>query len=334
MRRLLQCVLIFLLAMALGLAALAQGTRTAKRLVLKDGTFQMATKWEVKGDRVRYYSAERFMWEELPNSLVDWNATNQWEKDHPAGAESSELRQLSAEEEAERKAEEAKTPAVAPGLKLPFDGGVYLLDRFQQEPALVEIVQNGGEINAERGKNILRAAINPFASMKQSIEVKGTRARVQAHQTQPVFFLNVATDDSASDSDPDPAPQPAKGKPKPDLDQMKDRFRIVRMTEKKGSRVVGNLKIALTGHVTQQGNWVAANEEPVSGGWVKVTPTVPLAPGEYAIVEMLSPKEMNLYVWDFGVDPSAPRNPEAWRPAPVQKNETGTNDSPVLQKHK
>ncbi len=327
MRRLLQLALIVLLA-GLLLPALAQGSKGAKRLILKDGTYQMATQWQIKGDRVRYYSAERSEWEEVPNSLVDWNATNNYEKDHPKEL-SQETVQLSAEEEAEAKAEEAKTPTVAPGLKLPYDGGVYLLDFFQQQPSLVEMVQNGGEVNAQRGKNVLRAALNPFASLKQSIELKGARARIQAHEMQPVFYLNVAQDDTNTDTG-----QQAGKKPSQDLDQQKDRFRIVRAVRKPDRRVVGNLKVALTGHISQSGDWVAVTEEPVSGGWVKLVPAAPLAPGEYAIVEMLSPKEMNLYVWDFGVDPSAPRNDNAWRPSPTERTDTGTDQSPVLNKRK
>jgi hypothetical protein len=322
MRRLLQCALLLLLA-----AALLQAqdlTRGSKRLILKDGSYQTATKWEVKGERVRYYSAERSMWEEVPNNLVDWPATEAWEKEHPKGA-SRETIQLSAEEEAERRAEEAKTPTIAPGLKLPYEGGVYLFDRLADEAMLVEMVQNSGEINPERGKNILRAAINPFASVKQKVELKGVRARVQAHEAQPVFYLNVA-------DDADPVEGNAAAKIDPD--QQTGRFRIVKAERKKAARVVGNLKIALTGKISQQGNWVAVRQEPISGGWVKLTPAAPLAPGEYAIVEMLNPKEMNLYVWDFGVDPAAPRNEAAWRPVPLEKNETGTKKSPVLDKRK
>src|SRR5207245_11471319 len=37
-----------------------------KKLMLKDGTFQLVRSYERKGDRVRYYSVERGAWDEIP----------------------------------------------------------------------------------------------------------------------------------------------------------------------------------------------------------------------------------------------------------------------------
>jgi hypothetical protein len=100
----------------------------AKHLVLKDGTYQLATKWEVHGDRVRYFSAERGEWEEVPNSMVDWEATDKYQKERAAGVPLPEAVEFDKKIAAERAAEEAKRPEVAPGLRLPADGGVLLLE--------------------------------------------------------------------------------------------------------------------------------------------------------------------------------------------------------------
>jgi hypothetical protein len=159
---------LFLLA-----ATPALSQQLAKRLILRDGTYQLATKWEVKGERVRYLSAERNEWEEVPNSLVDWAATAKYEKDRAAGKPAPEAVALDKELEAERQADEARSPHVAPGLRLPDDGGVILLDTFQTQPQLVELQQSSGELNKNMKGNILRATINPIASAKQTIELPG-----------------------------------------------------------------------------------------------------------------------------------------------------------------
>ncbi len=163
----------------------------AKRLILKDGSYQLATKWEVKGDRVRYLSAERNEWEELPDSLVDWPATDKFLKDRAAGIPTPEAAEIDKEVEAERRAEEAKNPEVSPGLRLPEDGGMFLLDTFQTQPQLVMLQQSGGELNRNTKGNILRAAINPLASGKQTIELDGPHAVVQAHATLPAVYINL-----------------------------------------------------------------------------------------------------------------------------------------------
>src|ERR1700692_2342329 len=121
--------------------ALSPAQELARRLILKDGSYQLVTKYEVKGNRVRYLSAERNEWEELPESLVDWPATEKYEKDRAAGASVPEAVQLDKEMEREREQEETLLPQVAPGLRLPEDSGVFLLDSFQGEPQIVELQQ-------------------------------------------------------------------------------------------------------------------------------------------------------------------------------------------------
>lgn len=274
---------------------------TSRRLILKDGSYQSVTKYEVKGDRVRYYSAEREEWEELPNSLVDWPATEKYEKDR---ASAPEAVQLDKELERESEAAEAALPQVAPGLRIPEDQGVFLLDSFQGEAQLAEIQQNASDINAERKGNILRGAINPVAGIKQNIELDGSHAAVQSHVQVPSLYINVETG-------PD---QPQETKASSETAQPADRYRILRVDVKGNKRILGDVKRQLTGKITQEQHLVKTTSNKLTGGWTKLTPTEPLAPGEYAVVEMLGKEGMNLYVWDFGVNPKAPANANSWKP--------------------
>src|ERR1700689_2716730 len=88
------------LTLRLGLPPLS-AQDLARRLILKDGSYQLITKYEVKGDRVRYMSAERDDWEELTASLVDWPATDKYERGRPAGEAGPEAVQLDKEIEKE-----------------------------------------------------------------------------------------------------------------------------------------------------------------------------------------------------------------------------------------
>ncbi len=304
-----------LLLFALVPAAHAQRT---KRLILTDGSYQSATQWEIQGDRVHYFSSERHQWEDVPRSMVDWKAT----EDYTSGKSalqasdpniSEELKKEEADEAAERAREDAETPSVAPGLKLPSQGGVFILDEYAGRPSLAEVVQNGSELNKHMGRNILRAAINPLPTgTKQTIELKGPHAKVQAHTTTPEIYVDI---------DQDTQQQPLS---------MADRFRLVRVQTKKDSRIVANLKINIIGKASEEARALKVRAEQFSGDWVKIIPLENLEPGEYAIVEMLGPKSMNSYVWDFGVDPSAPPNPTEWKAEPLKPNSTGTDESPVL----
>lgn len=297
---------IFLRALLSGLLLLAvvgavlrrpvEAQQLTQRLILKDGSYQSVAKYEVQGDRVHYLSAERYEWEDIPSSLVDWDATKKYNDSLTSGKMHTRLVETPEERE-EREKEAANSPEVAPGLNLPGSGGVFLLDQFQGKPELAEIVQNGSDVSKTAAKrSVLRSAIDPFGGNKKAFEIKGEHAQIQSHGPRPTIYIDI-----------DEGQQNAA--------ELSDRFRLVRLTVKNDARVVGNVKVSVGGKVTQQTSFVPANVvKQGTGNWIQLTPTQNLASGEYAVVEMLSPQEMNLYVWDFGVNPNAPLNPNTWRP--------------------
>ena len=325
----------------------ASGQDRSRRLILKDGSYQSVTKYEVKGERVRYLSAERNEWEELPTSLVDWPATEKYEKDRAAGVSVPEAVELDKELKAESNFKEARLPQVAPGLRLPEDSGVFLLDNFRGEPQLDELQQSSGDLNRNTKGNIFHGAINPVASSKLTIELEGEHAKIQSHSEVPSLYIK--PDDELEQSDQSGGPpsrhserrgdstaearDSASGAQSPQQPQQPeppivpfDRFRIVRAQAKNGKRILGDVKRALTGKTTQEQQFVKTTVDRITGGWLKVTPSESLAPGEYALVEMLGTEGMNLNVWDFGVNPTAPANANPWKPeakavssAPVPK---------------
>jgi hypothetical protein len=285
--------------------------QTAKRLMLKDGSYQLASKWEVTADRVRYFSTERNEWEEVPASMVDWQATESFEKQRESQRK-ADLKQSEEDEEPEAKVP-ARPVIIAPGLHLPASGGVYLLDRYNGELQLTALTQSSGEVNRPSSRNILGGIISPIVSSKQSIELKGEHARAQSHLEQPAIFIDI---------DQDPAAK---------LLTLADRFRIARLEPKKDARLIGSLKVDITGKVNEQEFYLPSTTEQLANGWIKLTPSQPLSPGEYAVVEMLDSKTMNAYVWDFGVNPSSPVIP-GWKAAPQSSVPAERATQPDIEK--
>jgi len=287
-----------------------------KRLILKDGSYQSVEKYQLIGDRVHYLSAERYEWEDIPKELIDWDASRKYAVQ--AAAENSRAKQIDSEAAQERAEEDANSPLVSPGIKLPPTGGIFLLDVYQNNPELNELAQNGADVNKNTKSNILRAAINPIASAKQTIELKGPHARVQSHVGNP--FIYVALDPDA-DSGHSNDPQKQQGN-----------WRIVKLKDKKGNRLVGDVNIAIYGKVKEKAEYIDTVVTPVSGPWIKVEPSAPLPPGEYALVEMLGQQGMNRFVWDFGVDPNAAANSGVWRAQPVRSDASEAEKKPELGK--
>ena len=304
------------LCLVLPVASLAQ--TQAHRLILKDGSYQSVTKYEIHGERVRYFSAERGEWEEVPKSMIDWDATDKFEQGREEGKLAPEAVELDKQLDSERKAEQARSPQVAPGLRLPDEGGIFLLDTYENQPQLAELQQSGGEVDKNTKSNILRAAINPLAGVKQTIELPGAHARIQSHTAVPSLYINIDLNNGAPATAQAATGEPAPLAPKNLAPTNDDRFKIIRVEIKGGKRVAGAIKIAVTGKMKTDERFLAATVTAMTGGWVKLTPTEPLAAGEYAVAEMLGKEGMNLYVWDFGVNPSAPANVFTWKPDPTE----------------
>ncbi len=309
-----------------------------RRLILKDGSYQIVGKYEVVGDRVRYISAERGGdWEELPANLIDWQATNAWAKTHAPGAAgpavethqalpgSPEAAELDKEAREEREEELARTPTVAPGLRLPDEDGVFMLDTFRGEPELIDVLQNSGGLNTGTPHNVLRAAI-PLGGNKQLIQLEGYKAKAQLHVSQPAIYVSLdgpreqASEAAGGALTVDTHGASAAMKNNKANSSPTSRYSIVRVQVKRETRVLGAMKMSLLGKPEASVDIVETVAEVLPGGhWMKLTPRQPLDIDEYALVEMLSPKEINLAVWDFGINPREPEAKNAISPVEMAK---------------
>lgn len=299
------------------------GMGSNHRLILKDGSYQMVRDYKLAGDRVRYLSQERGEWEELPASLVDWDATRKWEQDHAAqsGELSPAMQEAAAldkEEAAARESERNRMPQVAPGLELPDQDGVFVLDTFQGTPELVELLPTDLSLNPKNRHGL--STLNPLAASKANLELDGAHAKIHLHVNDPAIYLSLDGRDDAEQVISHALTVPTGGAKevanrKRGAHSMASGFAIVRLDERRAVRIVGAIHISLSGNISQTEDVIATKAEAIAGKhWLKLTPAKPLEIGEYALVEILSPSDINQSVWDFRVDPRFGDNPSAFGP--------------------
>jgi hypothetical protein len=268
-------------SMVLGLLLTGSGFgQSAKRLILTDGSYQTATEWTKVGDRVRYFSAERAEWEELPDALVDWKATGEWNAER-AKIQTEEMKQVPEEAVVARKEEQLNTPLVGPELRLPAEGGVFLLEQQAGKPVLQKVGGSKALENDHQGKNMLMRSVIPIASQVQTIELQGAAAKVRIHSATPSIFIDVEDSQGAIPG---------------------ENFRMVRLERKRDLRLLAKNKVAISGDQSQTEKFLHSRAEKFSGDWWKLIPLEDLTPGEYAIVVSSPGAENSGVVWDFGVD--------------------------------
>jgi hypothetical protein len=292
-----------------------------QRLILKDGAYQLVLSYKIVGSIVRYRSAERSgEEEEIPLALVDIPATERWKRDHSPGAQnlppvlSPEL----AKEEASRA---ARTPFVAPDLRLPEEDSVLALDNFQDTPELVPLPQQASDLNKETAHAVQKIAINPSSAAHRIADLRSNKADIQLHVSDPVFYVRIGNDDTATYTGEaitvNTHGASSAGRDTPGGGSPNSGYVIERVDVRYDSRVVDSFRILQLGTGKPQPDVIEMKSEPLPGGqWLRLTPVTPLEFGEYSLIEVLSSHELNLDVWDFGVHPTAPENVEAQRPEP------------------
>lgn len=305
------------------------------RLILKDGSYQVITKYVVKGDRVRYFSAERDEWEEIPASLIDWPATEKWKLEHDPATSTAkpgpvdpndpgqvEAAKLDAEEYAARNEELARMPVISTGLRLPDESGVWILDTYDGQPELVHALQANGDLNRASEHSILRASFGGTGGARELIHINGADSKVQLHVDRPVLYVSL---DAPSTPVEDEAPASALTvdthgansaiKDKNSHSSPDSRYAIIRLNSNHNLRTAIATEVYRLDQPNHSEDIIETTKEILPGArWMKLTPKTPLLIGEYALIEILSPRDVNLDVWDFGVNPSARDNKDTVTP--------------------
>jgi hypothetical protein len=275
---------------AQGASADARITR-GKKLVLKDGSFQLVRSYERKGDRVRYFSIERGDWEEIPAALVDWDATAKVESD-TAKADEALVSKIHKQEEATKIQTTLDVDAslqVASGVFLPPGEGMFALEG----KSVIAIPQVGSAVRNDR-KNTIKRVLSPIPIIpaKQNIEIPGGKATLRINSQNLEFYLREIQPDYDQDSALErTSRQNTTG---PDV-------QLFKVTVKGNKRILESIRSFMGNEVGRENKTISIQQWEVAKSVYRYTLSQPLPPGEYALAEIL-PGGLNLFVWDFGVD--------------------------------
>lgn len=245
----------------------------AIKLFLKDGSYELVKSYEVQGDRVRYYSLDRSDWEEIPRSLVDFEATRHAE----AAKKAKQAKQLKAAEELQ--SQRFDIPAnngyqIKPGIRLPGNGGVYAYDGMR----VIHLIQDPAKVVTDK-KRIALIMVMPGPLLKKQalVVLPSDKAAVRITVPQPVFYVE-------------------------DTDNWAMRAQLVPLTQRKDSRVVEKIQSGIgLGKSGEKRDAIPLERKQLAAGVYELKPMQPLDSGEYALGELLNEK-LNIAVWDFGID--------------------------------
>jgi hypothetical protein len=260
-------------------AALPRG----KKLMLKDGNFQLVRDYTIVGDRVRYYSLDRSQWEEIPAALVDWDKTKQVNAEQ-AKKDEALLTKIHTQEQARivQPLDIDASLEAAPGVFLPPGEGMFAFDG----KAVLPVAPAEPSYKTDRKRQIEKVLSPiPIVPSRHAVLIQGARSKVRVRTGQPEFYMR-----TKEENDPELELVPAKVHG--DARQIANIDELFRM---QGA--------AMKPLLMQR--WQVAK------GVYRFTLGQTLTSGEYALIEVVEGKtdleQLSVYVWDFGVDvPSAP----------------------------
>lgn len=253
--------------------------------MLKDGSFQLVREYKLEGDRVRYYSIERSQWEEIPASLVDWDETKKVEAQE--GQHDAAFVAKVHEQEEARRATTIDIDAsleVAPGTFLPPGEGMFVFDNkaVLQVPTADPVYKTDKKRQVEQ---VLSPV--PLLASRYFVLLNGAHAKLRVRNSQPEFYLR-----TTQETEPD--------------------IQLVSVKVQGSTRQVGNVSELFKQQTTNLHTLLVQRWQ-IAKGVYRYTLGQSLRPGEYALVELIEPKteleQLNMNVWDFGVDPGPAQSP-------------------------
>jgi len=280
--RLLVAVGVFTCLTCASLTALA-----SQKLIMKDGTYQLVSSYEVNGDRVRYYSVERSEWEEVPLSMVDLEATKRAQAEEKS-AQKKQLEEGHAIEQ-ERFYKAADTGfEVAPGVHLPNEEGVFAFDGIR----VIRLIQSTPEVITDKRRAAFAMAVPGHLLKSQIIlELPGPKAAVRLQQAMPTFYV-----------------QSGEG--------LGAKIELLPVKVVKESRIVERVEASRSGlgKVSEASAPVEFQRTQVAPGLYCLKLLHPLDPGEYAFGD-LAQQGITPVLWPFGLFELPSKKP-AKRPPP------------------
>lgn len=263
--------------------ASAQETGPRQKLILKDGSVQIVSQYQVIGKRVRYYSIQRSDWEEIPASLVDWPATRK------AAAQTKQREQQAVT--LARRVDLEEHPGsldvsggiagtgLPAGVLLPSGDGMYVFNGH----SILAVKADLATSKLDKGRFIAKMISPvPVISTRYTISLKGKRAKTEIANSEPVFFFR---------TDRGVTPQ----------------FLLIRAEEKGNRREFAYLNEYM-GQKKTEAKEIPIKLRAVDPDTYRLTAIQDLSPGQYVLAEPTPGQSIDLYVWDFGIAASAKKH--------------------------